>query len=92
VSRNHWEFIFPLLILPAAKISQTGNEDCETSNSDASTTDQASSWESETSSWEESSDYVSVNHVGDPEEAELTKFLMDTFGNEESTMNDLVAL
>ena len=80
--------------LPAAKTYQMGEQECEVNDSDTgSNTEQTalegSSWDDSSSS---SSDSVSMQGPDETEEGELTQFLMDTFGNTETTLNDLIEL
>ena len=66
-----------------------GEKECEASNSNTSSAEQGSS---EDSSWDEASESASVSAPTEAEEGDLTQFLMDTFGNTETTLNDLIEL
>ena len=69
---------------------QMGECDDEVSNdSDASSTEQTSS---EGSTWEESSESVSLFPPDEKEEGDLSKFLLDTFGSTDTTLDDLIEL
>lgn len=68
-----------------------GEEQCEGSNdSETSSNGQVNSDSS--SSWDESSEAASIPPPGDAEEGLLTEFLLDTFGNTDAAINDLIAL
>ena len=57
---------------------------------------QISSEEDESSTWDESSETAAAAAILEPldvsQEGDLTQFLMDTFGNTETTLDDLIEL
>lgn len=84
-----WETTFPsILFLPAAKI--TG--ECQGQVSDCYS--EAEQISSEESTWDESSETAAAAAILDPldvsQEGDLTQFLMDTFDNTETTLDDLI--